>query len=45
MKRLRVLFLILCACVVPVAWGQQLTSTVQTNWSEFHRPDMKRFNP
>jgi outer membrane protein assembly factor BamB len=41
----RIVVLILSACVVPVAWSQQPASTVQTNWSEFRRPNMKRWNP
>ncbi len=39
MKPIRILALILCACLVSVAWGQK------NGWREFHRPDMQRFNP
>ena len=39
MKCIRIWVLILCACLVSVAWGQQ------NGWSEFHRPNMHRFNP
>src|ERR1039458_2671457 len=39
MKRISILVWILCACFVSVAWGQK------NGWSEFHRPDMTRFNP
>lgn len=43
MKRISILVLILCACLVSMAWGQQ--PAVSTNWSEFHSPNMQRFNP
>ena len=39
MKRIRILVLILCACFVSAASGQE------DGWSEFHRPDMTRWNP
>ena len=39
MKPIRILALILCVCLVSVAWGQK------NGWREFHRPDMVRFNP
>ena len=39
MKRIRILAFILCACFVSVAWGQR------NGWSEFHRPNMHRYNP
>jgi outer membrane protein assembly factor BamB len=38
MKHIRILVLILCACFVSVAWGQR------DGWSEFHRPNMSRWN-
>ena len=37
--------LILCACFVSVAWGQQPAGKCSNNWSEFHRPNMQRWNP
>ena len=37
--------LILCACFVSVAWGQQPASTCSNKWTEFHRPNMRRSNP
>jgi len=40
MKRLSISILILCACFVPVT-----SVTCYSNWSEFHRPNMKRYNP
>ncbi len=43
MKRICNLALILSACFVSAAWGQQ--PAVSTNWSEFHRPNMQRWNP
>jgi hypothetical protein len=45
MTLFRSVVLILCASFVPVASSQQPASTVQTNWSEFRRPNMKRWNP
>jgi len=45
MKRISILVLILCTCFASVAWGQRATSQVCTGWSEFHRPNMTRFNP
>ena len=44
MKRISILVLILCACFVSVAWGQQAVNTGH-NWSQFHRPNMRRWNP
>jgi outer membrane protein assembly factor BamB len=44
-KRISTVFLILCACFVFVAWGQQPAGTCSNNWSEFHRTNMERWNP
>ncbi len=44
MKRISILVLILCACFAPVAWSQQAVNTGH-NWSQFHRPNMRRCNP
>ena len=44
MKRISILVLILCACFVSVAWGQQPAARLN-NWSEFHRTNMQRWNP
>ena len=45
MKRIGIVVLILCACFVSVAWGQQPTCGVYTAWAEFHRRNMQRWNP
>jgi outer membrane protein assembly factor BamB len=45
MKRISLVVLILCACFVSVAWGQQPTCKAQTPWTEFHRTNMERWNP
>ena len=45
MKHIRILVLILCACFVSVAWGQQQACTAHTPWAEFHRQNMQRYNP
>jgi hypothetical protein len=45
MKRSSIVVLVLCACFISVGWGQQPAGTVHTNWSEFHRPNMRRWNP
>jgi outer membrane protein assembly factor BamB len=45
MKPTRVLVLILSACFVSAAWGQKPTCGTYTPWSEFHRPNMQRWNP
>jgi outer membrane protein assembly factor BamB len=45
MKRICIVVLILCACFLSVAWGQQPTCKVYTPWAEFHRHDMQRWNP
>ena len=44
MKHMSVFSLILWACLVYVAWGQQPVSNCN-NWSEFHRTNMQRWNP
>ena len=44
MKPIRILALILCACFVSVAWGQQPVCKAQTWWPEFHRLNMMRWN-
>ena len=36
--------LILCACFVPVAWGQQPAGKCSNSWAEFHRYNMWRWN-
>jgi outer membrane protein assembly factor BamB len=45
MKRISLVVLILCACFVSVAWGQQPANKCTNNWSEFHRTNMRRWNP
>ena len=46
MKHIRILVLILCACLVSVAWSQQKqTCKADTPWEEFHRHNMERWNP
>ena len=45
MKRIPTLVLILCACVVSVAWSQQPADKGNNGWSEFHRHNMQRRNP
>jgi hypothetical protein len=44
MKCLSISILILCACFVPVAWGQQPAGKCSNSWAEFHRYNMERFN-
>jgi hypothetical protein len=46
---IRTSVLVLCACFVSlgcgsVAWGQQAEGKRRVNCSEFHRPDMMRYN-
>ncbi len=45
MKHIRILALILCACFVSVAWGQQPAGKAVVNWNEFHNQDMQRWSP
>jgi hypothetical protein len=45
MKRISVVVLILCACFVSVAWGQQPAAKGNKGWGEFHRRNMQRRNP
>src|SRR5580704_9263894 len=45
MKNIRILVLILCACFVSVAWGQQPPCKQPGSWGEFHRTNMQRWNP
>jgi outer membrane protein assembly factor BamB len=45
MKRVSIVVWILCACLVSVAWGQQPAGKCCNDWSEFHRYNMKRWNP
>ena len=45
MKRISILVLILCACFVSVAWGQQPASTCSNKWAQFHKYNMRRSNP
>ena len=44
MKPIRILVLILCACFVPVASGQQPAGKCYNSWAEFHRYNMWRWN-
>ena len=37
--------MILFACFASVAWAQQPAGTCTNNWTEFHRPNMERWNP
>src|SRR5205085_498574 len=45
MKRIPILVLILSACFVSVPWGQQSKCKAHSNWAEFHRYNMQRWNP
>ena len=45
MRRVSVLVLILFACFVSAAPGQQSAANSQNNWSEFLRTNMGRWNP
>jgi outer membrane protein assembly factor BamB len=46
MKRISIVVLILCGCLLPGgAWSQPLTCKLPTSWSEFHRKNMHRQNP
>jgi outer membrane protein assembly factor BamB len=45
MTRISRVALILFACFVSVAWAQQPAGTCTNNWTEFHRPNMERWNP
>jgi hypothetical protein len=45
MKRTSIVVLILCACFVSVAWGQQPASACTNKWAQFHRYNMQRWNP
>jgi hypothetical protein len=45
MNRISSVLLILCVCFVSLAWGQQPAGTCSNNWTEFHRPNMQRWNP
>jgi hypothetical protein len=45
MKAVRILLLILCGCLVSVAWGQQPACTKYTFWAQFHNRNMERWNP
>jgi glucose dehydrogenase len=45
MKNIRILVLILSACFVSVVWSQQSASNPRADWTEFHRPNMMRWNP
>ena len=45
MKHIRILALILCACFVSVAWGEQQECKAYTPWAQFHRANMQRRNP
>jgi outer membrane protein assembly factor BamB len=43
MKRIRIVVLILCACFVSVAWGQQPAGKCNNGWAQFHRYNMQRW--
>jgi hypothetical protein len=45
LNRISKVALILCVCFVSVTWGQQPAGTCSNNWTEFHRPNMQRWNP
>src|SRR5580692_5681627 len=45
MNRISRVALILCACFVSVAWGQQPVGKCSNNWTEFHKANMQRSNP
>ena len=40
-----ILALIFCACHAPVAWGQQPAANGNSDWTQFHRTNMERWNP
>jgi hypothetical protein len=42
MKRISIVVLILCACLVSAAWGQEPAGE---RWGQFHRNNMERWNP
>jgi outer membrane protein assembly factor BamB len=44
MNRISRVALILCACFVSVAWGQQPAGKCYNSWAEFHRYNMWRWN-
>lgn len=44
MKGVRISFLMVWACLLPAAWGQQPPTTNHANWTQFHRNNMSRFN-
>jgi hypothetical protein len=43
MKRISIVVLLLCECLVSVAWGQQPAH--RGDWTEFLRTNMQRSNP
>ena len=45
MKHICILVLILCTCFVSAAWSQQPAGTGNSDWTEFHRTNMMRWNP
>ncbi len=45
MKRINVVFLVLCTFLVPAAWAQKITCPARVNWTEFLTIDMARYNP
>src|SRR5271163_197054 len=47
MKRMSVVGLLLCVCFVPVAWGQgpSWCKFDTPLWAQFHRHNMRRFDP
>ncbi|MGA8492596.1 MAG: PQQ-binding-like beta-propeller repeat protein [Terriglobales bacterium] len=45
MKRIGIVVLILCVCLVSAAWAQQPAGKCCNNWTEFHRINMMRRNP
>jgi outer membrane protein assembly factor BamB len=44
MNRISRVALILCACFVSVAWGQQPVGKCYNRWAQFHKYDMQRWN-
>jgi outer membrane protein assembly factor BamB len=44
MKRISIVVLILCACFVSAAWGQQPAAKCYNSWAQFHRYNMYRWN-
>jgi hypothetical protein len=45
MKRISIVVLLLCGCLLPAAWSQPQTCEFPTAWGQFHRKNMHRWNP